>query len=655
MGTLRSKLGLQFALPICRAAALVGILTAVFSGTASAQIFSPYKDVTIDANWNTGQQQSGVTGSVEPVTSAMPNSTLSWAFATGTCGSETWAGVSPALEASNVADFVSAGKDYIVSTGGADGTFDCPSDSGMDKFISTYYSSHMKGVDYDIEGGQSQGVIDDLINSTKYAEGKYPGMRFSFTVATLGAATTDSDLNSLGDLVMSEISRLGLGGNYFVDLMAFDYGSVSSTNCVVSGGSCDMAQSAIAAAESLHSHFGTPYSHIELCLMIGEADAGPSETLSLGNVDTIVSWGKSVGLGGYHFWSFDRDQPSGASSSTGDGTGNPALSYTRRFNSDVGGGGGGSGPPPASFSMSDSPTSLSIGQGASGTSKITVASSNGFKSTVSLSVSGLPAGVSASLSSGTVTPPSDGSASANLTLTADSSATAGSSTVKITGISGALTESTSVALTVTGSGGGGGCTPTAIIPYIQVNGGAWAEENAVSVASGAKVNLGPQPTTGGSWSWSGPGGYTSAARQINGIPLSAGTNTYTATYTNTCGTKSTETFTITVGSGGGGGGGGTGTLKLSPTSYNFGSTAPGTGTGWQVFTLSNGGSSAVSIGSVSVSGPFVVSSSCGSSVVAGGSCPIYVYFAPTSAGSFTGTLTVTDNGTQTAALSGTGS
>jgi len=96
------------------------------------------------------------------------------------------------------------------------------------------------------------------------------------------------------------------------------------------------------------------------------------------------------------------------------------------------------------------------------------------------------------------------------------------------------------------------------------------------------------------------------------------------------------------------------TVTLTPSSYNFGSTPVGTGTAWQTFTLANSGSTAVSISNVTVSGPFVVSSNCGSSVAANGSCPIYVYFAPTASGAASGTLTVTDSGTQTAALSGTG-
>ena len=436
-------------------------LIALFSTTAYAQtFFSPFKDVTVNANWNTGEQQSAVTGTTEAVTIAMPtdNSTLTWAFATGTCGSESWGGITPAMETTNAEDFVNAGKYYIVSTGGSVSTFDCPSGSEMLSFIKTYYSANMLGVDYDIELGQSQAIIDDLINATIAAEQQYPKMRFSFTLQSLGASTTGSNLNSVGNLVMSEISRLGLGGNYYVDLMAFDYGSVSAGNCVVSNGVCDMAQSAIAAAESLHSNFGTPYSQIELCLMIGQADAGASETLSLANVDTIVAWAKSNGLGGIHFWSFDRDQPSSSSTTTGDGTSNPARAYNNEFTSDLGsctgpGGACGTTSSNPSFALSASPSSFSVAPGGSGTSTITAASRDGFDSSVALSISGLPSGVTASLSSGSVIPAANGTVASTLTLTASSLAAAGPATVTITGTSGSLTSTTIVALTVTSPNG----------------------------------------------------------------------------------------------------------------------------------------------------------------------------------------------------------
>ena len=95
---------------------------------------------------------------------------------------------------------------------------------------------------------------------------------------------------------------------------------------------------------------------------------------------------------------------------------------------------------------------------------------------------------------------------------------------------------------------GGGCTPTPITPYISVNGGSsWAEETSATVSStSTDVDLGPQPISGGSWSWSGPNGYESTSRQIDDIPLKTGSNVYTATYTNSSGCKSTQAFTITV-------------------------------------------------------------------------------------------------------------
>ena len=89
-------------------------------------------------------------------------------------------------------------------------------------------------------------------------------------------------------------------------------------------------------------------------------------------------------------------------------------------------------------------------------------------------------------------------------------------------------------------------TGTPIVPYIQVNGAAWQQTATASVRYGSSVNLGPQPLNVGSWSWTGPHGYTSTSRQINSIPLSFGSNTYVATYTNSNGVQTTQTFTITT-------------------------------------------------------------------------------------------------------------
>jgi len=88
--------------------------------------------------------------------------------------------------------------------------------------------------------------------------------------------------------------------------------------------------------------------------------------------------------------------------------------------------------------------------------------------------------------------------------------------------------------------------PTPIVPYLQVNGGAWQASNAATVPVGAAVNLGPWPNSGGAWSWTGPSGFTSTARELDGIPLATGVNTYVATYTNPSGGVSSQSFVVSV-------------------------------------------------------------------------------------------------------------
>jgi subtilase family serine protease len=95
-----------------------------------------------------------------------------------------------------------------------------------------------------------------------------------------------------------------------------------------------------------------------------------------------------------------------------------------------------------SFTLLDSPSSLSITQGSSGTSTVTVTDAGGFTGSVTLAASGLPSGVTAAFG----TNPTTGTSV--LTLTASSTATTGTSTVTITGTSGSLTATTTLALTV---------------------------------------------------------------------------------------------------------------------------------------------------------------------------------------------------------------
>src|SRR6266849_9293364 len=98
------------------------------------------------------------------------------------------------------------------------------------------------------------------------------------------------------------------------------------------------------------------------------------------------------------------------------------------------------------FSLSASPTSLSVTQGSSGNTAITTSVTGGFNSAVSLSASGLPAGVTASFSPSSIAAP--GSGNSTLTFTASSTVTTGTSNVTVTASGGGVTHTTTVALTI---------------------------------------------------------------------------------------------------------------------------------------------------------------------------------------------------------------
>jgi subtilase family serine protease len=112
---------------------------------------------------------------------------------------------------------------------------------------------------------------------------------------------------------------------------------------------------------------------------------------------------------------------------------------------------GGSTSTPA-FTVSASPSSVSIVQGSNGTSRISTSISGGFNAAISLSVSGLPAGVTASFSPTSIAAP--GSGSSTLTMNVSSTASTGTHTLTVTASGGGITHTTTVSLTVTSPSAG---------------------------------------------------------------------------------------------------------------------------------------------------------------------------------------------------------
>ena len=98
-------------------------------------------------------------------------------------------------------------------------------------------------------------------------------------------------------------------------------------------------------------------------------------------------------------------------------------------------------------------------------------------------------------------------------------------------------------------------------------------------------------------------------------------------------------------------------VSLSPASLTFPAQLVGTSSSAQSVTLSNTGSAVLSITSITTSGDFSQTNTCGASLAASASCTLSVTFTPTASGSRSGSLTITDNAspaTQTVSLTGTG-
>ena len=321
-----------------------GIAAALVAGAllaapaAAAPVFSSYKGTWEDFDWNQNVIRTKVSGTTRDIGTDIKSrgsTTVTLAFATGACGSEDWSGADGADTASaNVSKLVSEGAKYIISTGGAGGTFTCSSDSGMSTFINRWNSANLVGVDFDIENGQSQSVINALMQRVKTAHANYPSLRFSFTIATeavsngssmavpnLGTGQGANDdyngLDPIGNNVMAAVrSVLGWDGtaahwpSYVkIDLMTMDFGDPpQKAFCVVSGGKCQMGQSTLQAAYNQVSVWKMPYSGVEVTPMIGGNDT-TDEKFLLTDVDTVSSFALSKGLGGVHYWAWDRDAP----------------------------------------------------------------------------------------------------------------------------------------------------------------------------------------------------------------------------------------------------------------------------------------------------------------------------------------------------------
>ncbi|MED5618112.1 glycosyl hydrolase [Ideonella sp. BN130291] len=326
--------------------AVAALLLACAAPAARAEpslVIGPYKHAPLafDAHTHLMQAAPADTTPAQPLAQALaPGAVVSWAFATGDCGNEHWGDgiVTERFAQANVAAFVQAKQRYIVSTGGQGQQFHCDSDEGMERFIARYASPQLVGFDFDIEAGQSDASINALVRQIARAQARHPGLRMSFTLPTFAASDgSGRSLNRIGQRVLAALRKHRVRDPY-INLMVMNYGRAHASRCVLKatpeGQRCDMARSALRAAQNLHEGQRVPMNHIELTAMIGVNDV-VENVFTLADAEQLGRAVREQGLGGLHWWSLDRDTPcppaEAGVSPRCSGLAQPPQAYSRAF------------------------------------------------------------------------------------------------------------------------------------------------------------------------------------------------------------------------------------------------------------------------------------------------------------------------------------
>ena len=187
-------------------------------------------------------------------------------------------------------------------------------------------------------------------------------------------------------------------------------------------------------------------------------------------------------------------------------------------------------------------------------------------------------------------------------------------------------------------------TPPAATPTFSIPAGTYTSVQMVTITDatpGAAIYYTTNTTTPTTSSTPYTGSITvSSTETIEAVATASG-------YSPSATASATYTITLPI-------------AAVSASSLSFGTQPLQTTSASQAVTLTNTGSSALTIASITASADFGETNNCGNNIAANGFCSINVTFTPTASGPLSGTLTVTDNSngvadsTQSVSLSGTG-
>ncbi|MEV4561679.1 glycosyl hydrolase family 18 protein [Kitasatospora sp. NPDC049285] len=325
--------------------------------------------------------------------------------------------------------------------------------AAFEQVITTYDVSR---IDLDIEdnsltntaGIDRRNKAIKLVEDWAAANGRT--IQFSYTLPTTTSGLAASGLNVIKNAITNN-ARIDV-----VNMMTFDY---------YDNASHDMAADTQTSAQGLYNQLAKLYptktaaqlwGSIGITEMLGIDDFGAAETFTVANATTVYNWAVSKGINTLSFWALQRDNggcvgTAGSDSCSGIAQNKWDFSHIfAPFTSST--------VPANDFSVSLSPASGSVQAGSATSATVTTAVTSGSAQTVNLSVSGAPAGVTATLSPASVT--AGGSATLNVSTTA-------------------AVANGSYPLTVTGTGASGSHTATYTL---TVTGGSTANDFSVSLS-----------------------------------------------------------------------------------------------------------------------------------------------------------------------------
>ncbi|WP_328606908.1 glycosyl hydrolase family 18 protein [Amycolatopsis sp. NBC_00345] len=430
--------------------AVVGAGTAQAATPLPSHVFAPYFEAYNGDDPATLAQQSGAKYlTMAFVQAATKGScTVYWDGDTSTPISQSTYGSSFATIRANGGDVIPSFGGYAADNGGTEIADSCTNVSQIaaayENVITTYDVTRL---DFDIEDNSltNSAGIDRRNKAMKqvedWAAANGRTVQFAYTLPTTTSGLADNGMAVLNNAV-SNGARVDV-----VNMMTFDY---------YDGANHEMANDTESSANGLISELAGLYpgktnaqlwAMVGITEMVGVDDYGPAETFTTADATTVYNWAVSKGINTLSFWALQRDNgscPGSAASDTCSGIAQSTWQFSHTFAPFTS---GTTTPPANDFSVSLSPASGSVNAGASVTSSVHTAVTSGSAQSVSLSVTGAPAGVTASVSPTSVT----AGGNATLTVSAASSAVSGSYPLTVTGTSPLGSHSTTYTVTVNGT------------------------------------------------------------------------------------------------------------------------------------------------------------------------------------------------------------